>query len=129
MHPRSCVKMRHACHSTGPICRFVTRRGTMCRMHETGGSGVVPEVELRDRLRIARRHAGLQQRDMAQRLGVQPPTYAAWETGGKVPRDVVGVAKTVEHITGVSALWILGFPVQPGHQSNNEGYATLRRIA
>lgn len=129
MHPRSCVKMRHARHPTSPICRLVTRRGTMCRMHETGGSGVVPEVELRDRLRIARRHAGFQQRDMAQHLGVQPPTYSAWETGGKVPRDVVEVARAMEQITGVSALWILGFPVRHASQSNNDGYAPLRRIA
>ena len=36
-------------------------------------------------IRTARRHAGLSQRDLAQRLGIAPSTVAAWEAGSRRP--------------------------------------------
>jgi DNA-binding XRE family transcriptional regulator len=48
--------------------------------HETG-----PQFEFRRALLEARIDAGLTQREMAERLGVQQPALARWEAGETMP--------------------------------------------
>ena len=70
--------------------------------------GVIPEVTFDMRLRIARRHADLGQRELAGRIGVSPTTYSAWEAGSARPRDIVTTAKKIGLATHVSVAWLLG---------------------
>lgn len=68
----------------------------------------VPEWTLGDRLRKARRRAGLKQEEMAVALGVTANCYGNWEADNNGPRDLVGVARRVEELTGTPADWTLG---------------------
>lgn len=82
--------------------------------HETKRP-VFPVWSLGDRLRKVRLTAGLDQRQFAEALGVQPGSLAAWETDRSTPRKLVDIAKTIEKVTGVPAAWTLGVsePTQP----------------
>jgi transcriptional regulator with XRE-family HTH domain len=80
----------------------------MTAQPSTPPAGVVPAIELQDRLRIARRHAGLDQRTLARKIGASANTYSSWESGQARPRDLVKMAKAIADVTGVSTEWILG---------------------
>lgn len=68
----------------------------------------VPEWTLADRLRKIRTDLNMHQRDMARLLGVTPSAYAAWESGRNVPANIVSLAKRIELLTDVPAVWTLG---------------------
>ncbi len=70
---------------------------------------LLPTWTLADRLRKIRRDVlRIEQRDMADRLGMGAQAYSAWESGRSRPRDVVAVARRIEMLTGVPAGWTLG---------------------
>ena len=68
----------------------------------------MPEWSLADRLRKIRRDRHLTQEEMAQRIGTKAVTLAAWEEGRNRPKDVVGLAQTIEVQFDVPASWVLG---------------------
>lgn len=70
---------------------------------------VEPPIEFGDRLRIARRHAGISQEELAESIGVSQSRVAAWEAGVSHPRggELIEVAKLIEEVTGVDAAWLL----------------------
>ena len=80
------------------------------------GGDAVPEVELRHRLRIAREFAGLEQEELAQKMGVSRNTITNYEKGKVAPRKIVLNAWAWH--CGVSLDWINtgrpGAPSPPG---------------
>lgn len=68
----------------------------------------VPQWSLSDRLRKIRRDRHLTQEQIAHTLGVNPPTWSAWESGRTRPHDVVELASAIERAYGVPAAWVLG---------------------
>jgi DNA-binding XRE family transcriptional regulator len=69
----------------------------------------IPGWTFADRLRKIRRDVlGIEQEEMAQRLGMKKPAYAAWESGRNEPRSIVAVAKQIELMSRVPAAWVLG---------------------
>jgi transcriptional regulator with XRE-family HTH domain len=71
-------------------------------------SSVVPQWTLADRLRKAREAAHLDQKDIAEALGVTQAAVSRWECGGK-PRNVLAVVSAWAEATNVDQLWLLGF--------------------
>ncbi len=70
--------------------------------------GVVLDWTLGDRLRKAREHAGLQQKDMAKAFGVTAKTISNWEHGRGSPRgDQAKLCEKWGKITGVDAGWLM----------------------
>lgn len=43
----------------------------------------------------------------AQAIGITPPALSQYETDRSTPRDIIAMARKVEAVTGVSALWLL----------------------
>jgi transcriptional regulator with XRE-family HTH domain len=84
----------------------------------------VPEWTFAERLRKARRDLGWRQADMAERLGVKPSTYEAWETGRNKP-DVADVAEKLEGVTGITRLWFVGWT--DGGTAPDPGGSVTRR--
>lgn len=76
----------------------------------------VPEWTFADRLRKIRTDSGMHQREFAGALGVNPATYAAWESGRNHPQSgqMVAVAKRIELLTQVPATWTLGLDTTNG---------------
>jgi transcriptional regulator with XRE-family HTH domain len=83
----------------------------------------VPEWTFAERLRKARRDLGWRQADMAERLGVKPSTYEAWETGRNKP-DVADLAEKLEGVTGITRLWFVGWTDGGGTGPNPDGTVT-----
>ena len=71
-----------------------------------------PSWTFGERLRKARREVGLNQADMAKRLGVKTATLGAWETGRNKP-DVATLAPRLEDVTGIPRVWFLGWDDGP----------------
>lgn len=69
---------------------------------------MAPEWTLGDRLRRARRSAGLQRKDVADALGVSLSTVQSWENDTNRPKDLLETARELEELTGVDAGWLLG---------------------
>lgn len=65
-----------------------------------------PEWTLGDRLLRARKHAGLEQSDVAQALGVSRSLVSMWERDMSDPR--VGQVRELSDLTGVSYDWLVG---------------------
>lgn len=68
----------------------------------------VPEWTFGDRLRKARRVAGLSQAELADALGVSTARLSNWEAGYNLPRDLVRTANAAGVATGVATEWLLG---------------------
>lgn len=66
--------------------------------------GIVPTWELQDRLARARRHAGLEQGELAELAGVSRKSVSNWELGRTVPRRAAIIA--IAYATGVSVEWL-----------------------
>ena len=64
----------------------------------------MPEVQLRHRLRIAREHAGYEQEELAEKMGVSRNTITNYEKGKVAPRKIVLNAWAWH--CGVSLDWI-----------------------
>lgn len=83
----------------------------------------IPAWTFGDRLRKARRDAGLSQAELAYRLGTTDKSVANWESSSSTPRDLIAVARLVEEATGVSAEWLV-FGARDGREP--AGYRTGR---
>lgn len=73
-----------------------------------------PEWTFGDRLRKARRHAGLSQEQLADALAIGRERYSGWETGrGRPPGgdEFVKLAKRAAEATEVPLEWLLGLEI------------------
>lgn len=69
----------------------------------------LPQWTFADRMRKIRRDVlGVEQAELAEKLGVTRQAYAAWEAGRNEPRSILAIAKKVELMSGVPAAWVLG---------------------
>jgi transcriptional regulator with XRE-family HTH domain len=83
----------------------------MTSAYEGGG---VPQIEVRHRLRIAREYAGLEQEELAERMGVTRSTVSNAENGHGSPRRTTINAWALA--CGVPASWIAsGKAPEPPH--------------
>lgn len=86
-------------------------------------SGNEPEILVRHRLRIAREHAGLEQDELAERIGVSRNTVGNAEKGRVQPRKITLNAWALA--TGVPVSWIEGNsqkrPSDPGGGGGQSG--------
>ena len=67
-------------------------------------TGSVPKSTLADRLRKAREHAGLEQAELAERMGVGRNTVSNYERASHAPREIVLRAWAMA--TGVPVEWL-----------------------
>ena len=67
----------------------------------------IPRFTFGDRLRKAREDAGLDQRTIAETLGVTSATISHWETGVNQPRDLFALVEKWAEITRVDRNWLL----------------------
>lgn len=70
-----------------------------------GPVGAVPDFELRHRLRLAREHAGLDQRQMHAATGLSRATISAAETGRAQPHPAT--VRLWAMACGVSYAWLV----------------------
>ena len=68
--------------------------------------GVIPELDLQLRLYVARRHAGMEQEQLADALGVSPKTIGRYERGETTPPKHLLMAWALA--TGVNVAWLQG---------------------
>jgi transcriptional regulator with XRE-family HTH domain len=54
----------------------------------------------------------------AAAVGISPPALTQYETDRSTPRDIIGLARRVEEVTGVSALWLLDLTDQIPDQND-----------
>lgn len=83
-----------------------------------------PEWTFGDRLAKARRHAGMEQGEMAKALGVSRPTISTWERDENQPRNLLDVAQRWADLTGVEIGWLLGMGSRTGSFSPLVGLTT-----
>ena len=83
--------------------------------------GSVPQIEVRHRLRIAREFAGLEQEDLAARMGVTRSTISNAENGKGAPRRTTINAWALA--CGVPASWIID-GTGPHPHPDNDGAPT-----
>lgn len=67
----------------------------------------VPTLTFGERLGISRKKAGLNQEQMAEKLGVSPATVAKWETDNGQPRDLFKVIDRWSDITNIREDWLI----------------------
>lgn len=69
---------------------------------------MIPTLETRHRLRIAREAAGFKSATIASELGVQRQTVSNYENGHTTPD--VRTLRAWSHVTGVPLWWLMGEP-------------------
>lgn len=67
--------------------------------------GKLPYMELRDRVKSARKTAGLTQDQLALKIGISRPAIAQWENGEVKSIDGANVIRAAREM-GVDALWL-----------------------
>lgn len=80
-----------------------------------------------DKVRKARRLAGLSQKAFAEQIGIKSPTLAAWEASDSIepPKGAVSAAKRIELAFNVSAAWMLDLELHvPGPGDGPDGGVT-----
>jgi transcriptional regulator with XRE-family HTH domain len=78
--------------------------------HNTPDRPVIPEWTLADRLHKARKHAGYDQGELADAIGIARASLSAYENGHRTPRRPVLLSWAMA--TGVSLEWLeKGTPV------------------
>ncbi|MBG9355891.1 helix-turn-helix domain-containing protein [Corynebacterium diphtheriae] len=68
------------------------------------GSGFIPEFTLKDRVRLAREYAGLQQTELAGKTGLSRAGISNIERGDAVPRR--STITLIAFATGVDRTWL-----------------------
>lgn len=87
---------------------------TMTNRDQADGTEV-PEWTLGDRISKARRHAGLEQGDLASACGVSRPLVSLWENDKAMPRfDHV---LTIAQVTNVDIGWLADAPTRTGSRT------------
>lgn len=90
-------------------------------------TGAVPQIEVRHRMRIAREFAGLEQEELAERMGVTRSTISNAENGKGAPRRTTINAWALA--CGVPASWILtGKETPPPGTDGPDGGSLLPRM-
>ncbi|MGQ4576167.1 helix-turn-helix domain-containing protein [Dermabacteraceae bacterium P7006] len=85
-------------------------------------AGVIPEITLGTRLRVAREYAGLQQGDLSERIGVSPTSIGAAENNKSKPRRSTVILWAMA--TGVDFDWLMsGHEKTPGPDGPGESVA------
>ena len=69
----------------------------------------IPEWTFGERLAKARKHARLNQAEMAERIHVSPSAIAKWESDRGEPRNFRDTIDAWSEVTGVDPAWLLGF--------------------
>jgi transcriptional regulator with XRE-family HTH domain len=87
-------------------------------------AGTVPTWTVGDRLRKARETAGMDQTQLADRIGVSRRTVSTYEAGSDITRKRI-VLNAWAMATGVSAEWIIGTdgPFEGARSSSRRGLA------
>lgn len=69
-----------------------------------GTTGIVPVIDVRHRIAIARDYAGIKQSELAEQLGMSRSTLASIEQGVRKPRrgEIIAIA----FATGVDLNWL-----------------------
>lgn len=67
--------------------------------------GRIPDITVCHRLRIARETAGLDQSQLANKMGVSRGTISNAENGRRIPRKIV--VNAWSNVTGVPVEWLL----------------------
>ena len=69
-----------------------------------GTTGIVPTIDVRHRIAIARDYAGIKQSELAEQLGMSRSTLASIEQGVRKPRrgEIIAIA----FATGVDLTWL-----------------------
>lgn len=80
-------------------------------------TGIVPPIELPLGLELARRHAGLTQKELADQLGLSRGSVQGYEQGLRMPKRPTLMAWA--SLTGVSYEWLAGLQYTPS-DSNRE---------
>jgi transcriptional regulator with XRE-family HTH domain len=74
-------------------------------MFTSADGGQIPQWSFCDRLRKAREWAGLEQIDLAARLGKKRSTISNWERGANRPDQLA--LRGIAYYTGVPLTWLL----------------------
>lgn len=101
---------------------MIALRHKLVRM-SVNPAGAIPDFNLSDRLRKAREYAGLEQAELADRIGVSRNTISNGERGSHAVRKIVLNAWAMA--TGVDRLW-LETGQAPTMPSGPEGQYTTR---
>ncbi len=71
----------------------------------------VPQFGFGDRLRLARRHAGLGTKELSAKLGLYETAITVYERSGRVPspknRDPWELIQDIARATGVDPIWLM----------------------
>jgi transcriptional regulator with XRE-family HTH domain len=73
---------------------------------QEGTSDAQRRLNRKTRYREMREELGLDQADMAEYIGVDPSTWWAWETRGRLPRAVS--LRRIHDLTGRDHRWLRG---------------------
>lgn len=72
---------------------------------------IVPVMTFGDRVRLARRQAGISGVNLSEMLGMHKTAAGFWEAEGKEPRALIPISKEIGRITGVDWVWLAtGYP-------------------
>ncbi len=83
-------------------------------------AGTIPEIKIQHRMRIAREHAGLEQAELAGRIGISRTSVSNAEKGKYQPRQIT--INAWAFATGVPATWLeTGVDPHPAGPDGGQG--------
>lgn len=80
-------------------------RHSRTKIRPYGGVGAQQEMRLAGRIRVARKHAGMSQQDLAAQLGVSRGAVANWESAGSVLPATERLQR-IAQVTGTTFEWL-----------------------
>lgn len=83
-------------------------------------SNTIPNWSLGDRVRKARRAAGMSQQQLADAIGVKVGSVSSWEADTATPRDTLAVVSAIAEATSVSVVWLAGLDGEGAMDSGRE---------
>lgn len=84
----------------------------------------IPTWTFGERVKKARKHAGLERKDLAKHLGLHPNTIANWERDETMPSETM--ARVVARRCGVNGDWLWGQPPPYGEEAAPGGTVSSR---